>query len=59
MSAGPFHLIQPNGLQCRDVSFGYTTVWNAFKKMSTGYSPEERAALFHDTAVSTYRIQKA
>ncbi len=37
-------------------SVGYVVLWNAFKKVSAGYSPEERAALFRGTARRTYRI---
>ncbi len=35
---------------------GYTTLWNAFKRITAGWSPAERAALFHDTAARFYRI---
>jgi len=31
-------------------------MYNAFKRLSRAYSPSERAALFHDTAVKVYRI---
>jgi predicted TIM-barrel fold metal-dependent hydrolase len=31
-------------------------LFNAFKRCSKSYSPSERAALFHDTAVRAYRI---
>jgi predicted TIM-barrel fold metal-dependent hydrolase len=31
-------------------------MYNAFKRLSQAYSPAERAALFHDTAVRAYRI---
>lgn len=34
----------------------YVRVWNAFKIITRKYSPRERAALFHDTAVRVYRI---
>ncbi len=34
----------------------YTTLWNAFKRVSDGYSPDERRALFHDTAAKIYRL---
>ena len=34
----------------------YVIVWNAFKKRTQNYSPDERAALFHDTACRVYRI---
>jgi len=38
------------------VSFSHHVLFNAFKRFSQGYSPSERAALFHDTAVRAYRI---
>src|SRR5919197_100901 len=38
------------------VSFSYNVMYNAFKRLSRAYSPSERAALFHDTAVKVYRI---
>jgi predicted TIM-barrel fold metal-dependent hydrolase len=38
------------------VSFSYTVIWNAFKRMTKGLSHGERAALFHDTAVKAYRL---
>jgi L-fuconolactonase len=38
------------------LSNSYVVVWNAFKRLSRGYSPDERAALFHDTACRVYRI---
>ena len=38
------------------VSFSYNVMYNAFKRMSRGYSATERAALFHDTATRVYRI---
>ena len=34
----------------------YVVVWNAFKRMTQGYSASERQALFHDTAARVYRI---
>ena len=38
------------------VSYSYNVLYNAFKRLSQGYSPAERAALFHDTAVRVYSI---
>ena len=38
------------------VSYSYNVMYNAFKRMSKGYSATERAALFHDTAARVYRI---
>jgi predicted TIM-barrel fold metal-dependent hydrolase len=36
--------------------FRYTTLWNAFKRITAGWSATERAALFHGTASRFYRI---
>ena len=38
------------------VSSSYNVLFNTFKRLSQGYSPSERAALFHDTATRVYRI---
>ena len=38
------------------VSFSYTVMYNAFKRLSKSYSAAERAAMFHDTAARIYRI---
>jgi len=35
----------------------YATLWNAFKRLTTGASADEKAALFHDTARRTYRLE--
>ena len=37
-------------------SCSYTILWNAFKRLTQGYSQEERSALFHDTAARVYRL---
>ena len=39
------------------VSFSYNVMYNAFKRLSQGYSPAERAELFHDAAARAYRIE--
>ena len=39
------------------VSFSYNVMYNAFKRLSKGYSASERASLFHDTAARVYRIE--
>jgi predicted TIM-barrel fold metal-dependent hydrolase len=38
------------------VSYSYNVMWNAFKRISKAFSTEEKAALFHDTAVRVYRL---
>ncbi|MDP3490710.1 MAG: amidohydrolase family protein [Phenylobacterium sp.] len=35
----------------------YATLWNAFKRLAAGASDDEKAALFHDTAKRTYRLE--
>jgi len=37
-------------------SYSYTIMWNSFKRISKDFSLEDRAALFHDTAVKVYRL---
>ena len=36
--------------------FSYATVWNAFKRLAAGATDTEKAGLFHDTALRTYRL---
>ncbi|MBM3221022.1 MAG: amidohydrolase [Candidatus Rokubacteria bacterium] len=38
-------------------SCSYTVLWNAFKRIASGCSAAEKAALFHDTAARVYRLQ--
>ena len=38
------------------VSYSYNVMWNAFKRVSEGYSETERASLFHGTATRAYRL---
>ena len=38
------------------VSYSYNVLFNAFKRLSRGYSASERASLLQDTAVAAYRI---
>jgi predicted TIM-barrel fold metal-dependent hydrolase len=40
------------------ISFSYTVVWNAFKRITKDFSPTERAELFHDTAARVYRLAR-
>ena len=38
------------------VSCSYADLWEAFGRIAAGASPADAAALFHDTAVRTYRL---
>jgi len=40
------------------ISYSYVSIWNAFKRMTQGYSAAERNALFHDTATRVYRLNQ-
>jgi predicted TIM-barrel fold metal-dependent hydrolase len=42
-----------------NVSYSYAVVWNAFKRIVRDFSPNEKAALFHDTAAKVYRLTSA
>jgi predicted TIM-barrel fold metal-dependent hydrolase len=37
----------------------YATLWNAFKRLTTHYSADERTALFSGTAARVYRLRIA
>jgi predicted TIM-barrel fold metal-dependent hydrolase len=37
-------------------SCSYTVLWNAFKRLTTGASADEKARLFHDTTARLYRL---
>ena len=37
-------------------SYSYTTLWNAFKRVTSNFSHDERLALFYNTAVTAYRL---
>ncbi|MDD4876621.1 MAG: amidohydrolase family protein [Dehalococcoidales bacterium] len=38
------------------LSYSYTVLWNAFKRIAKDFSNEEKAALFYDTADNYYRL---
>jgi L-fuconolactonase len=53
---GPTRCMFESNFPVDKVSYSYNVLYNAFKRLSTGYSAAERAALFHDTAARVYRI---
>jgi predicted TIM-barrel fold metal-dependent hydrolase len=38
------------------VTCSYTVLWNSFKRLTAGYSADEKVQLFHDTAARVYRL---
>ena len=53
---GPDRCMFESNFPVDKVSFSYNVMYNAFKRLSKGYSVAERAAMFHDTAARVYRI---
>ena len=53
---GPERCMFESNFPVDKVSYSYNVMYNAFKRLSTGYSATERAAMFHDTATRVYRI---
>jgi L-fuconolactonase len=53
---GPTRCMFESNFPVDKVSYSYVVMYNAFKRLSKGYSAAERAAMFHDTAVRIYRI---
>ena len=39
------------------LSCSYGVLWNSFKRLTAGYSDDEKTKLFHDTAARIYRIE--
>ena len=38
------------------VSCSYAVLWNSFKRLTAGYSADEKRKLYHDTATRVYRL---
>ena len=53
---GPNRCMFESNFPVDKVSFSYHVMYNAFKRLSQGYSANERTAMFHDTAVCTYHV---
>jgi predicted TIM-barrel fold metal-dependent hydrolase len=53
---GPDRCMFESNFPVDKISYSYNVLYNAFKRLSRGYSPAERAALFHDTAARVYRL---
>ena len=53
---GPERCLFESNFPPDKVSFSYNVMYNAFKRLTGGYSATERAAMFHDNAARIYRI---
>jgi predicted TIM-barrel fold metal-dependent hydrolase len=54
---GPERSMFESNFPVDKVSYSYNVMYNAFKRLSKGYSASERADMFHDTAVRVYRVE--
>ena len=54
---GPSRCMFESNFPVDKQSCSYPVLWNAFKKLAAGFSAEEKARLFHDTAAEAYRLE--
>ena len=55
---GPDRCMFESNFPVDKVSLSYHVLYNAFKRVSQGYTASERANLFHDTAARVYRLNE-
>jgi predicted TIM-barrel fold metal-dependent hydrolase len=53
---GPERCMMESNFPVDKQSCGYGVLWNAMKRITTGCSPEEKTAMYHDTATRVYRL---
>lgn len=53
---GPERCMFESNYPVDKASVSYGVLWNSFKRLATGFSAEEKAALFRDTAERVYRL---
>ena len=53
---GPERSMFESNFPVDKVSYSYNVLFNAFKRLSKGYTASERAAMFHDNAARVYRV---
>ncbi len=53
---GPARCMFESNFPVDKQSCSYPVLWNAFKKLASGFSAAEKADLFHDTAARAYRL---
>ncbi len=56
---GPDRCMFESNFPVDRMSCSYTVLWNQFKKLSKGFRPDERLAMFHDVAARVYRLPLA
>ncbi len=53
---GPARCMFESNFPVDKQSVSYAVLWNAFKKLASGFSATEKADVFHDTAARAYRL---
>jgi L-fuconolactonase len=53
---GPARCLFESNFPVDKACYGYVELWNAFKRLTVGYSAGERRDLFHDTAARAYDL---
>ena len=53
---GPERCMFESNFPVDKLSCSYTVLWNQFKKLTANFAADERAAMFHDTALRVYRL---
>ena len=53
---GPDRCMFESNFPVDRASCSYAVLWNQFKKLTKGFRPEERAAMFAGTAARVYRL---
>lgn len=53
---GPARCMFESNFPVDKAACSYVVLWNAFKRVTQGLSPSEKADLFHDTAARAYRL---
>jgi L-fuconolactonase len=56
---GPERCMFESNFPVDKVSCSYAVLWNTFKRLAAGASPEEKSLLFRDTAMRFYRLEAA
>ncbi|MBV9511994.1 MAG: amidohydrolase family protein [Caulobacteraceae bacterium] len=53
---GPWRCMFESNFPVDMPSVSYVALWNGFKRITSNFSPMERAAMFHDVAARVYRL---
>ena len=54
---GPTRCMFESNFPVDKMAIGYKALWNAFKRIASGASRDEKLALFSGTAARTYRLE--